>query len=88
MNDLDLVEDMRNKYRASYDPDKPLTHMPFGRFKGSQIQELPTYYLSWLLHQDATRPNLMTPVAKVLKERYDREKATRSNQLNDNAIGD
>lgn len=43
--------------------------MPFGRFKGEPLAEVPTDYLQWLLSLDDLRPELRSAVMAELKTR-------------------
>lgn len=82
------IAEVKGKYRKDYIPDRPLTHMPFGRYKGYALEDVPTFYLAWVLHQETTQRNLLVPVAKILKSRYAEEQSKRNSQLADSAIGD
>jgi hypothetical protein len=49
---------------------KPATHskvMPFGKFKGSAVADLPDWYLAWCLEQDFIKE----PLRAVLEREYD-----------------
>lgn len=46
-----------------------ITHMPWGKFKGEPIEDLPTDYINWVLQQDWLRADLAEELENQLQLR-------------------
>lgn len=44
--------------------------MPFGKFKGIELSQVPQWYLTWLVHQDFVRDPLRSDVERILDGRH------------------
>jgi hypothetical protein len=59
----------------------PLVKMPFGKYRGCQVEDLPREYLEWLADQDWLREPLASAVAEALSDRWDAGAVSRSTDL-------
>ena len=44
--------------------------MPFGKYKGRHISEIPDNYIAWLLYDNIVEGRLRTQIEDCIKEKY------------------
>ena len=44
--------------------------MPFGKYKGQHISEIPDNYIAWLLYDNIVEGRLRTQIEDCIKEKY------------------
>ena len=47
--------------------------MPFGQFLHEQLEDIPTWYLSWIVQQPWVGDWLVKAIGRVLENRFERE---------------
>ena len=44
--------------------------MPFGKYKGRHISEIPESYIAWLLYKNIVKGRIRTQIEDCIKEKY------------------
>lgn len=73
-------------YRPYLSKKSEIIRIPFGKYQGRTFDQIPKYYLEWLLEQDICKPNHKSEIIRVLnnwkkqKEFYKPKKTRYNNE--------